>query len=78
MATPRLRATLLQVKGFTRRVENILVPLGEVERTLDVGEGVRVESDTHTREVDSWIAQGDARDTGDSTCCYRAARVGLL
>ena len=31
-ATPRLRATLLQVKGFTRRVERIiLVPLGEVE-----------------------------------------------
>ena len=78
-ATPRLRATLLQVEGFMRQVENNPSPTRRSRARVDDSAGLSCDLQSSlTGSSYDLIAQGVDRDTGDSTCRYRTARVGLL
>src|SRR5579863_8239035 len=73
-ATPRLRATLLQVEGFTRRVERYPSPTRRSRaQTDDLAElsWVARQSRRFRRQLD---CARMTRDTRDSTCHYRTAR----
>src|SRR5579863_8582124 len=61
-------------KALRAEWRSILVPLGEVERTRMIRRNCLGLQGSLTGSRDNLIAQGIARDTGDSTCCYRMTK----